>query len=133
MKSIHIPSSGEPFNREARMDSYRQAYAFFKEELGGGPLFCVCHSWLLYPEYKKILKPGSNIVDFQSDFDIIKADAEEFGDAWRVFGPQYTLPAADLPEDTSMRRAFKQHLLSGGTTGEGLGILIFDGEKIVNV
>ncbi|MEH2936714.1 acyltransferase domain-containing protein [Acutalibacter sp. JLR.KK004] len=133
VKSIHIPSSGEPFNREARMDSYRQAYAFFKEELGGGPLFCVCHSWLLYPEYKKILKPGSNIVDFQSDFDIIKADAEEFGDAWRVFGPQHTLPAADLPEDTSMRRAFKQHLLSGGTTGEGLGILIFDGEEIVNV
>ena len=33
VKSIHIPSSGEPFNREARMDSYRQAYAFFKEEL----------------------------------------------------------------------------------------------------
>ena len=35
------------------------------------------------------------------------------------------------PEDTSMRRAFKNHVLSGGKTGHGHGIIVFDGEKIV--
>jgi len=133
VKSIHIPSSGEPFDSQARLDSYRRAYAFFQKELGGGPLVCVCHSWLLYPEYKKILKPDSNIAGFQGDFDIIQADSGPFSDAWRVFGPAHTLPAGQLPEDTSMRRAFKRHLLAGGPTGEGLGILVFDGERIQNL
>ena len=39
--------------------------------------------------------------------------------------------AEDLPEDTSMRRAFKKHLLAGGKTGAALGILVFDGEKLL--
>lgn len=133
VKSIHIPSSGEPFDEAARMDSYRRAYEFFKDELDGRPLVCLCHSWLLYPEYKKILSPSSNIVAFQEDFDIVRQDDREtFGDAWRLFGADYQKPTEELPEKTSMQRAFKKHLLAGGTTGEGLGILIFDGEKIVN-
>lgn len=132
VKSIHIPSSGEPFHKEARMASYRQAYGFFKADFPGKPLMCVCHSWLLYPEYKKILKPTSNITGFMSDFDITEAESGPFGDAWRVFGPHHTLPASQLPEGTSMQRAFKSHLLAGGQTGEGLGILFFDGEKIIN-
>ena len=131
VRSIHIPSSGEPFGKAARLESYKMAYDFFKGELAGGPLVCVCHSWLLYPAYKNILKPGSNIASFMEDFHIIEAESGEFGDAWRVFGPQHTLPAAELPEDTSMRRAFKQHLLAGGSTGEGLGVLLFDGERLL--
>lgn len=131
VRSIHIPSSGEPFDKAARLESYKMAYKFFEDELAGGPLVCVCHSWLLYPAYKKILKPGSNITSFMEDFDIIQVDDEEFSDAWRVFGPRHADPAAQLPENTSMRRAFKQHLLAGGKTGEGLGILLFDGEKLL--
>lgn len=132
VKSIHIPSSGEPFDQAARLESYKQAYDFFRPDFPGKPLVCMCHSWLLYPEYKRILKPTSNIIGFQSDFDIIETESGSFGDAWRVFGPDHARPAADLPERTSMQRAFKQHLLSGGTTGEGLGILFFDGERILN-
>lgn len=128
VRNIHIPSSGEPFDKAARLDSYKKAYSFFKPQ---GPLFCVCHSWLLYPEYKKILKPGSNIADFQSDFDIIETETGDFSDAWRVFGAEYDKPVPQLPERTSMQRAFKSHLLAGGKTGEGLGVLLFDGEKIL--
>ncbi len=128
IQNIHIPSSGEPFDKAARLDSYKKAYDFFKPE---GPLVCMCHSWLLYPEYKNILKPGSNIADFQSDFDIIRVDTEDFSDAWRVFGPDHAKPAQELPERTSMQRAFKSHLLAGGKTGEALGVLLFDGEKLL--
>lgn len=133
VKSIHIPSSGEPFDEAARLASYRAAYDFFREELHGGPLCCICDSWLLYPENRRILAPGSNIAGFMNDFDIVDSrDDKAFGDAWRVFGPDYRKPLAELPEATSMQRAFKKHLLSGGKTGEGFGILIFDGERIVN-
>lgn len=133
VKSIHIPSSGEPFDEAARLASYKAAYAFFKDELNGGPLVCVCHSWLLKPSYGKILPPTSNIVSFQKDFDIVgQMDTEEFDDAWRLYGRDYKKPVAELPERTSMQRAFKKYFLEGGKPGEGRGVLIFDGEKIVN-
>ena len=32
VKNIHIPSSGEPFDLPARLDSYKRAYDFFREE-----------------------------------------------------------------------------------------------------
>ncbi len=133
IKNIHIPSSGEPFDEAARLASYKKAYEFFKDELNGGPLVCVCHSWLLYPEYGKFLPAGSNFASFQKDFDIVKAEAEdEFDDAWRLFGRDYKKPLAELPERTSMQRAFKKYFLEGGKPGYGMGVLIFDGEKIVN-
>lgn len=132
VKNIHIPSSGEPFGLEARLDSYRRAYERFRGELHGGPLVCVCHSWLLYPSYGEILAPGSNIADFQRDFALIGQDDEEkFGDAWRLFGAGYEKPLSELPERTSMQRAFKKYLLDGGRTGEGRGVLLFDGERLL--
>lgn len=133
VKSIHIPSSGESFGEEARLASYKKAYEFFKDELDGKPLVCICHSWLLNPEYGKILPPTSNFVSFQHDFDIVRAEeSETFDDAWRLFGRDYEKPMEEMPERTSMQRAFKQYFLNGGKPGEGVGILIFDGEKIVN-
>ena len=133
VKSIHIPSSGESFAREARIHSLREAYRFFSPELNGRPLVCICYSWLLYPGYGKLLLPSSNIADFYGDFDIIRQEDEEnFGDAWRVFGRSYKGAPADLPTKTALQRAIKAHLLAGGKTGEGFGVLMFDGERILN-
>ena len=132
VKSIHIPSSKEPFDASARLASYRLAYEFFQEELRGGPLVCMCHSWLLYPQNRQILGSASHVVDFMDDFDLIRAEADPaFSNSWRIFGPDCTRPAKDLPERTSMQRAFKSWLCAGKETGYGLGILIFDGENIL--
>ena len=133
VRNIHIPSSGEPFDEAARLESYKLAYEFYKEELNGGPLICVCHSWLLYQPYADILSPASNIVGFQGDFDILYSeDTEEFGDCWRLYGADYQKPVEQYPENTSMQRAVKKHLLAGGKVGFGFGVLVFDGEKLVN-
>jgi len=130
--NIHIPSSGEPFDLAARMDSYRRAYAFFKPE-DGKPLAFVCSSWLIYPPYRNILSPDSNIVSFMDDFDILgQTDTPTFDNAWRLYGRDALKPTAELPEKTSMQRAIKKHLLAGGTSGYGTGIMLFDGEKILN-
>lgn len=130
---IHIPSSGEPFDKEARLESYKKAYKFFEHIHKGGPLVMMCYSWLLYPPYKQILSPTSNIVSFTEDFDILRQiDEEKFGDRWRVYGAEAEKPDAELPENTSMQRAFKKYILSGGKAGEGVGIIVFDGEKIIN-
>ena len=104
VKSVHIPSSGEPFDEAARLASYRLAYEFFREELNGGPLVCVCDSWLLYPDYQQILSPSSNILSFQKDFDVISSRTEEeFHDIWRV--------SAEITKDRSPSSR-KKHLCS---------------------
>jgi hypothetical protein len=97
-------------------------------------LICRCHSWILYPDYRDLYSVGSNLRDFFDDFDIIGADDHEsFGDIWRVFGKDKDNPYSELPENTSLQRAFKSYLLNGGKAGEGLGMLVFDGEKIMTV
>lgn len=129
--NIHIPSSGEPFDRESRLESYRLAYEFFRDLHPDGPLVCVCHSWLLYPEYRSVLGDASNIVSFMDDFTILEIDDGAFQDAWRVFGAAADGPADQLPEDTSMQRAFKRHILAGGKNGSALGVLVFDGQRLL--
>lgn len=133
VKNIHIPSSGEPFDREARLASYRRAYEFFREELKGGPLVCVCSSWLLYPGYEGAFPPGSNIADFRRDFTPMGSQEEEhFDDAWRVFGAEAGVPADLLPGRTSLQRAFRDYIKESRGFGEGRGILVFDGSGLVN-
>lgn len=132
IKHIHIPSSGEGFDLESRLASYRMAYEFYTKETGLDKLYGECHSWLLYPDYESILPEKSNILSFRHDFDIIEwGNQDSFADAWRLFGKEHRLPIAEYPENTSMRRAFKKYLLEGGKCGEGIGYLIFDGERLL--
>jgi len=130
--NMHIPSCG-PFPREARIDSYKQAYEFFKKDLPEGkPMVFVCHSWLLFPKNREILPAHLNMVDFINDFRIVHfEESDDFGDKWRVFGADFQKPDAELPEDTTMRRGFKQWLLAGKKTGEGMGVFLYDGENFI--
>ncbi|MCR5149691.1 MAG: acyltransferase domain-containing protein [Clostridiales bacterium] len=130
---FHIPSSGVPLTDEVRFDSYKRAYDFFKERFQGGPAVFICGSWLLYPKYKEILPGSMNMVKFANDFEIVRSGSDDkFNDDWRVFGHWTEYPVEEWPEDTTMRRAIKKFLLSGGKTGSGYGVIIFDGEKILN-
>lgn len=129
--NIHIPSSGEPFDQAARLESYRMAYQFEKARGHEGPLVCVCHSWLLYPKYREVLGEKSNIVGFMDDFTLTGTEDGAFEDAWRVFGAAAEGPVEALPEDTSMRRKFKAYMQAGGSHGCGRGVLVFDGEKLL--
>jgi len=130
---IHIPSNFGPVDYESRMKSYKMAYDFYSKEHGRtDALVCGCGSWLLYPGYKNAFPAGSNSLDFMDDWDIVKTEEEDhFGDAWRLFGDSYQKPLEEWYEDNSMRRAFKKYFLDGGKSGEGIGYLVFDGEKIL--
>lgn len=129
--NMHIPSCGS-LNRAARIDSYKKAYAFFRDKLDGKPIVFVCHSWLLFPGNREILPPTLNMVDFIDDFHIYEAqESDEFHDKWRVFGKDFEKPDAELPEDTTQRRCFKKWLLAGKKTGVGAGIFLYDGKNFV--
>ena len=131
--SIHIPSCG-PLTKELRMDSYRRAFEFFAKERGDKPLICICHSWLLFEGNREIFPARLNMVDFMNDWDIIHSEeADEYGDCWRLFGKEYDGNADNLPQNTTQQKAMVAWLKEGKKTGEGFGVLIFDGEKIINI
>lgn len=138
VRTIHIPSSHEPFDDAARLASYARAQAFFDDaptgaRLCGGPLLCWCHSWLLYPGIADVWPEKSHVRGFIRDFDIIDSSSDrEYGDTWRVFGAAASGPVRDFPEETSMQRRLKEYYLHGGLSGEGFGVLIFDKGKILN-
>ena len=130
--NFHIPSSGVPLTDDVRLASYREAYRHVKQLFPDGLAVFGCGSWLLYPRHREFLPPTSNILKFLGDFEIVSWEEKEtFGDAWRVFGRYADLPPAQLPRDTSLRRAFADWLAAGNKTGSGFGFIIFDGEKIV--
>ena len=128
--ALHIPTSFEPFDKAARLDSYRKAWEYFCPN--GEPLVCVCGSWLLYDGYEEVFAPGSNIDSFRKEFYMLSSKpSDSFGNAWRVFGADHKLPADQLPERTSLQRAFKAYMQKGGIHGNGTGVIIFDGERLL--
>jgi len=120
--NVHIPASGEPLSPELAIESFKRAKEFYKEEIGE-PFACKCSSWLLYPEHEHMLDHSSNIYRFMEMFDCIDYGFEKDNhDISRIFGTLEKRPEY-LPEKTSLQRAYKKHLLLGGKTGYGVGVL----------
>lgn len=139
MLGFHIPSSGVPLTDEVRLASYRKIYSLVKNskyadeyiDENGYLLFC-CGSWLLHKAHYEFLPKHLNILKFMDDFEILRSsEKDNFSNDWRVYGKYARLAPEAWPEDTSLRKAYKQWILSGGKAGDGWGVILFDGENIV--
>ncbi len=128
--NCHIPSSGA-LTPDAVIDSLRCAHEFYKPK--GGVLPVVCYSWLLYPPHKNVFPAESNLLKFAQMFDVIEskisADNDDF---WRIFHCKYGTDLKSLPRDTKLQQNFVAYLEQGNSMGLGLGVLLFDGETILN-
>lgn len=120
--SIHIPSDAK-LTRENCWTSLQNAFAFFRKYY---PEYYnvnyICNSWLLSPNLKQVLDEHSNILMFQSAFQVTKFnpdDVEFMG--WVFKNP--AIPVEELPEKTSLQRNLKAYLKSGGKIGCAFGIL----------
>lgn len=119
---IHIPSDGD-FSPSAVDISLRSAKAFFAghyPELANAEYRC--HSWLMDGQLKDMLKEDSNILSFQERFDIFDRGETETDFMEWVYHTQSADYAA-LPENTSLQRNMKKHLLSGGVIRNAYGRL----------
>ncbi len=120
--NVHIPASGEPLSEELAIDSFKRAKEFYKDIIEG-PIAFKCSSWLLYPEHEHMLDKSSNIYKFMKMFDYLDYGIKKNNwDSHRIFGT-YEMRPEYLPEKTSLQRAYKKHLLAGGKTGYGVGVL----------
>ena len=117
---IHIPSDAN-FCPSAIEQSLRDAKKFFSMYY---PSLCGaeyrCHSWLLDRQLRGMLGDNSNIVNFQSRFEIFnEGEASSEFIEW-LFNTK-TTDYTTLPENTSLQEKMKKHLLSGGVIRNAYG------------
>jgi len=121
--SVHIPFKAKLI-RGNLDNSYRMVKPFFKKhypEYENAPV--TCGTWLLSPALKELLPQKSNILEFQSDYKIIKTDKSNDNCFVFLFGnPGKDVNYNELPENTSLRKSAKQYLINGGTIGTGTGV-----------
>lgn len=117
---VHIPA-GEALTPSAALASLQQAPDFYSKYFGKQFSLFHCHSWLLAPELKMLLPEQSRIIQFQNLFTVYRADNEERQAEERVFGFLSANPN-DYPENTSLQKALKHHLLCGNEITMGAGI-----------
>lgn len=121
--NIHIPRTGERLSAVKVGMAVTEAKVFFQKQYSLERVVFVCHSWLLYPEHKKLLKPDSNLYAFLSRFDVIEAgEYPDYTEVWRLFDCEYTGDVDALPADTSLRRAYIERIKKGERTGWGYGV-----------
>ena len=119
---IHIPSGGT-LEAEAIADSLAQGKAFISRYFPAWKDFpMVCHSWLLSPTLTQLLPESSGIRVFQRFFDITPT-GEEDNSYLEWCYKRMDLAAEELPENTSLQRDLKRHLLQGGRFEDAKGVL----------
>ena len=124
--NIHIPRSGTRLLPEMVADAYKQASVFYRSEFEGRPLVFHCESWMLYPWNMTVLSPSSNMASFFNDFTIIESgEYDNYKEVWRLFDHLYTGDPDELPQDTSLRRAYVKRMKAGEKTGWGEGVFIY--------
>ncbi len=126
--ALHIPPKFK-MNRESVTRAIKESYKFYGFS---GRVAYQCDSWLLFPDYENVFVEGGNIKEFRSFFDVISHHyTETFEECWRVFKVGEIESLDLMPRDTRLQRNVIEHLKSGGKSGEGFGVLVFDGENIV--
>ena len=120
--SVHIPSArnGIKFDKKNRDISYKQAKEYYSKLLGvENPVFS-CNSWLLAPYHSEILPETSNIRQFKEEFEIVATGTC----TWHlplIFGTESLPETKDLPENSSMQKAYKKLMLAGKSPEGALG------------
>lgn len=130
--NCHIPSSGALLEEDV-IASLKQAYDFFPALRKNGILPVTCNSWLLYPPVAELFKKDSNMDRFYRLFEILGAkENPKNSDFWRIFSIPFTPEnLQNAPQSSSLQKNVKSYLLSGNVLGNGLGLLLFDGERVL--
>ncbi len=119
--NVHIPRSMEPLDEDRCDKAFAMAKEYYKNVVEENCAF-VCFSWFLYPENERILSEKSNIYKFMKRFDLVKFGYDrDFENLWRLFDTDEK-NFRKLPTDTSLRKAYVEHLKNGGKLGWGYGV-----------
>ncbi|MDE6200477.1 MAG: acyltransferase domain-containing protein [Clostridiales bacterium] len=119
---LHIPS-GANISIENCKKSLDEFNAFTVKHFPEKQYHIVCNSWLLSPALDELLPQHSNIIKFKNCFDISSWNKTEKEFLQWVYG-KTDIEYDKLPENTSLQKNMKKHLISGGFVGSASGRLI---------
>ena len=101
------------------------AKEYYSKILGvENPVFS-CNSWLLAPFHSEILPESSNIRQFKEEFEIVSSGPC----SWHLpmlFGTETIPETKDLPENSSIQKAYKKYMLAGGAPEGALGYRYYE-------
>lgn len=120
--SVHIPSDAN-LHIDKVIASIRESFVFFEKyypDYINAPYRC--RSWLLSSDLLKLLPSESNIIKFRSLFEIVDEVYGQTGFIRWIYKAEYD-NYEELPEDTTLQRNLKQHLLNGGSVSVATGFL----------
>jgi hypothetical protein len=123
--SLHIPRNVD-FSDEAIDESLDMGIKIAKERFPEHkPKIIFCQSWLLDPQLAELLSESSKIVKFGNRFMRFPGGkrVEKTGFSF-VFLGYVDGKYEDLPEDTSLRRRFKQFSIDGGAMAFVPGFMV---------
>jgi GNAT-like C-terminal domain/N-acyltransferase N-terminal domain len=119
--NLHMPR-GRPLDPDACDESIQRISRFVQDRSPEQPVAFMCHTWLLDDQLAAYLPETSNIIKFQRRFRLLPNPTERAdhpmlqGIFKRDPGERTELPAEllnQLPQDTTLQRAFVTHLRSG--------------------
>lgn len=124
---MHIPSDADlsPAAVDRSLQGAKAFFADYYPHLKNAEYRC--HSWLMDSTLKGMLNESANIVRFQERFEIFdKGEVSTDFLEWLFHTRKSDAEAPDfsiLPENTSLQRNIKKHLVSGGVIRDAYGKL----------
>lgn len=123
--SLHIPPGGglTPAAVDETLAKTKEVMAAYFPDIPYKAFFC--SSWLLDPRLVELAGADSNIAAFCRRFTPMAQKSQ--GNAvmnFIFFDPDRRIPLEELPEDTRLHRALKQHYLEGKVVYETLGYFL---------
>ena len=123
---VHIPSK-LPLNPEICEKSYNDAIKILSRGYPEHNFKAIaCSSWMLEKRIVQILGKQTNLTKFMDAYVGFPTKSEGKAIFGFVFNLNAPVPVEELAEDTSLRRAIKQHMLAGGYVYEKGGIIPLD-------
>ena len=122
---VHIPPD-EGFDHDTCEESYARAREIFDTYYPDKPYKAFhCRSWLISIDLKKVLKPSSNILDFNKKYTIYPTKSKGEWIFENVFPGQGGISNLEnLSENTSLQREVKRLYLGGDHICEAAGFFI---------
>ncbi|WP_166655464.1 acyltransferase domain-containing protein [Actinorugispora endophytica] len=110
---LHIPETG-PLDPVAVEESLKRGRAVLAAATGGDVPVATCTSWLLDPQLKRYLDPGSNIIAFQDRFTLLDEGAPGDEDVFRFVFRRTRVVPDEVRATTRLERGVLDLLGRGG-------------------
>ena len=120
--SIHIPSGGSLYPDVCEQDLARGKEII--NQCFGEYRHLFCKSWLLDPQLGEMLDRRGNLHAFAKRFLRFPIKSNGMGVFEYVFACAPNTPLESLPENTTLAKSIKRHLLSGGHIHGACGIIM---------